>query len=433
MKCVESGIIMNDEPIEVLFKSIDDVDYTPVEYVLPDEQLTEILSDVTQDKTILKVTYSYQGKLYKVTESSITHSKLQADENFFAEFFQKATGKNIIQDNLDESYSSQINPHHTMPGQEILIESPDDDENDSKFGWDNKSILFLLSKYSERLAKFRSPTIKKITLWKEIEKEFHKIGISQVNAQMIDHKFRNLKARYKNIKNNNKKTGRGRQAREWYQQMAEILESDKSVNFDIGISSMDDGAINLSQHRISSAYRLSSTLMSSFQNFYDSHNFTHFSSRIRSLSSSSDAFSDSDAETSADTSSNSHHLDAGDCSCSSNAVSNGEPISSGSAQYLTCSNPSKESKTRKSTHAKNLYSQRNRALQQESSKIDVLRSIENKYDRVLQQEASKIDVLRSIEIAVAHKNELLQRKNELLERRNELLESLIEKKNNTTQ
>ncbi|XP_036144375.1 uncharacterized protein LOC105838393 isoform X3 [Monomorium pharaonis] len=395
MKCVESGIIMNDEPIEVLFKSIDDVDYTPVEYVLPDEQLTEILSDVTQDKTILKVTYSYQGKLYKVTESSITHSKLQADENFFAEFFQKATGKNIIQDNLDESYSSQINPHHTMPGQEILIESPDDDENDSKFGWDNKSILFLLSKYSERLAKFRSPTIKKITLWKEIEKEFHKIGISQVNAQMIDHKFRNLKARYKNIKNNNKKTGRGRQAREWYQQMAEILESDKSVNFDIGISSMDDGAINLSQHRISSAY--------------------------------------SDAETSADTSSNSHHLDAGDCSCSSNAVSNGEPISSGSAQYLTCSNPSKESKTRKSTHAKNLYSQRNRALQQESSKIDVLRSIENKYDRVLQQEASKIDVLRSIEIAVAHKNELLQRKNELLERRNELLESLIEKKNNTTQ
>lgn len=70
---------------------------------------------------------------------------------------------------------------------------------------------------------------------------------------MIDHKFRNLKARYKNIKNNNKKTGRGRQAWEWYQQMAEILENDKSVNFDTGIASMDDGAINLSQRRISSA------------------------------------------------------------------------------------------------------------------------------------------------------------------------------------
>lgn len=118
------------------------------------------------------------------------------------------------------------------------------------------SILFLLSKYSERLVKFRSSTIKRITLWREIEKEFHKIGISQVNAQMIDHKFRNLKVRYKHIKNNNKKTGRGRQAWEWCQRMAEILKNDKSVNFDTGIASMDDGAINLSQRTISSAYRL---------------------------------------------------------------------------------------------------------------------------------------------------------------------------------
>lgn len=223
---------------------------------------------------------------------------------------------------------------------------------------------------------------------------------------MIDHKFRNLKARYKNIKNNNKKTGRGRQEWEWYQQMEEILENDKSVNFDTGIASMDDGAINLSQRGISSAYKLSSTLMSPFQNFHDNYNFKHFSSRIRSLSPSSDTFSGSDVEASADTPSNSHHLDGSDGSSSS--MPNEEPTSSGSAQFLTFSNPSKESKTRKSTNVKNLYSQRNRALQQEERKINVLRSIENKYDRALQQEVSKIDILRNIGTAVAHKNQLLQ-------------------------
>lgn len=193
-------------------------------------------------------------------------------------------------------------------------------------------------------------------LWREIEKEFHKIGISQVNAQIIDHKFRNLKARYKNIKNNNKKTGRGRQAWKWYQQMVEILENDKSVNFDTGIASMDDGAINLSQRRMSSPYRLSPTLISPFQNFHDNYDFTHFSSHIRSLS--SDAFSVSDAEVSADMPSNSRHLDASDCS----SMPNGEPTSPGSAQSLTFSISSEESKTIKFTHAKNLYSQRNRAL-----------------------------------------------------------------------
>lgn len=54
---------------------------TPVEYISPDEQqLTELetLSDVTQDGTMLKVTYYYQDELYEVTESSGTHSKLQA-------------------------------------------------------------------------------------------------------------------------------------------------------------------------------------------------------------------------------------------------------------------------------------------------------------------------------------------------------------------
>lgn len=290
--------------------------------------------------------------------------------------------------------------------------------SDSKFEWDQKSILFLLSKYSERLAKFRNPTIKKITLWREIEKEFDKIGVSQVNAQMIDHKFRNLKTRYKNIKNNNKKTGRGRQSWEWYQQMAEILENDKCVNFDTGIASMDDGAIDLSQRRISSEYRLSPT---HFPNFHDNYDFTHLSPHIRSLSSSSDAFSDSDAENSAATPSNSCHLDADDCS----SMLNEKLISTESAQSLT-SISSKESKSRKSTHAKQLYSQRNKALQLDINKIDILRSIEKKYDIIAITTAHKNELLQQ-------KNQILERRNELLEKRNKLLESLIKFRNNTTQ
>ncbi|XP_024882059.1 uncharacterized protein LOC112461149 isoform X1 [Temnothorax curvispinosus] len=387
------------------------MDYIPVEYVPPDEQqLTELetLTNVTQDGTMLKITYNYQGELYEVTDSSETHSKLQADVNFFAEFFQNITEKNAVQDNVGESdcsqinpdYTmvapgshnpdnavqvnvgesdcSQINPDHTMEAQEDLNEIPNNDENDSKFQWDHKSILFLLSKYSERLAKFRSPTIKKITLWREIKKEFDDIGISQVTAQMIDHKFRNLKTRYKHIKDNNKKTGRGRQSWEYYQQMEDILENDKSVNFDTGIASMDDEPINLSQSRISSANRLSPTLISIIQNCYDNCDFAHFLSHIPSFSSSSDAFSDSDAEViadtppftsrdaevSTDTLSNSRHPDDGDRNCSPN----GESTSPETAQSPTLSTPSKEYKIRKSTHAKQLYSQKTKHCNKRKAK-----------------------------------------------------------------
>lgn len=52
-----------------------------------------------------------------------------AEENFFAEFFQKATGNNIVHDNLDELYCSEINLHHTMPAQKVLNEICNDDEN----------------------------------------------------------------------------------------------------------------------------------------------------------------------------------------------------------------------------------------------------------------------------------------------------------------
>ncbi|XP_024882067.1 uncharacterized protein LOC112461149 isoform X2 [Temnothorax curvispinosus] len=349
------------------------MDYIPVEYVPPDEQqLTELetLTNVTQDGTMLKITYNYQGELYEVTDSSETHSKLQADVNFFAEFFQNITEKNAVQDNVGESdcsqinpdYTmvapgshnpdnavqvnvgesdcSQINPDHTMEAQEDLNEIPNNDENDSKFQWDHKSILFLLSKYSERLAKFRSPTIKKITLWREIKKEFDDIGISQVTAQMIDHKFRNLKTRYKHIKDNNKKTGRGRQSWEYYQQMEDILENDKSVNFDTGIASMDDEPINLSQSRISSANSDAEVIADT----------PPFTSR--------------DAEVSTDTLSNSRHPDDGDRNCSPN----GESTSPETAQSPTLSTPSKEYKIRKSTHAKQLYSQKTKHCNKRKAK-----------------------------------------------------------------
>ncbi|KAM0728895.1 hypothetical protein ACS0PU_004249 [Formica fusca] len=80
-----------------------------------------------------------------------------------------------------------------------------------------------------------------------------------------------------------------------------------------------------------------------------------------------------------------------------------------------------------SLNRKRLYSQRNKAIELESRKIQIFESIEKK------QESKNMiaNQLEKFTTALETKNELAKKKNNILERRNELLYMLLQSKNNT--
>lgn len=251
-----------------------------------------------------------------------------------------------------------------------------------------------------------------------METEMKALGYLNMNVYSIDRKIRNMKSTYKRIKNNKKKTGRGREDWEFYTDIDEIFNTDKSVNFEEGISSMDSGqdstyeAIDFSKRRLSSP---TSTL--SFQYLNDINNCKFFSNYIHSVSSSYDAFLDSDLESSMDEPST---LSNNVLHEHSSSISNDET----SSQDVS----TKDSNEGISLNRKRLYSQRNKAIELESKKIQILESIEKK------QESKNMiaNQLEKFTTALETKNELAKKQNDILERRNELLYMLLQSKNNTS-
>lgn len=237
-------------------------------------------------------------------------------------------------------------------------------QNQKHYGTANQQNF---SKYQELLPKFRNPKIKKSRLWKEMETEMKELGYPKLNAHSIDRKIRNMKSTYKRIKNNKKKTGRGREDWEFYAEMDEIFNADKSVNFEEGISSMESGqnpfheAIDFSKRRFSLP-----NLTLPFQHFNDINNCKFFSNYIDFVSSSydaSDRVSDSDIESSMEGPSNSIMLDE---YSTSNTDSTFHDAST------------RDSNEDISLSRRKLCSQRNKIIELESKKINILQNMEKK-------------------------------------------------------
>ncbi|XP_011858211.1 PREDICTED: uncharacterized protein LOC105555777 isoform X2 [Vollenhovia emeryi] len=307
-----------------------------------------------------RVIYNHNNKEYEVNEPYEIHMKLQTDETYCAQYFANLSTYDATESHVDDT------------------ECIDDSDNDSKALWDRKSTKMMLAKYLERLSKFRNPKFKKSRLWKEMETEMKALGYSKINAHSIDRKMRNMKSTYKRIKNNKKKTGRGREDWVFYNEMDEIFNMDKSVNFEEGISSMESGqdstneALDFSKHSdLESSSERPSTSLS---NVFDEQ-----SSILNDETSTHDA--------------------------STRDSNEGTPL-----------------------NKKKLYNQRNKAIELELRKINILESIEKK-----QESKNMIEKqLERFATALETKNELAKKKIDILEKKNELLYMLLKSKNDTS-
>ncbi|XP_011883860.1 PREDICTED: uncharacterized protein LOC105571003 [Vollenhovia emeryi] len=182
--------------------------------------------------------------------------------------------------------------------------------------------------------------------------------------------------------------------------MDEIFNMNKSVNFEEGISSMESGqdstneAIDFSKHRLSSP-----TL--SFQHFNDINNSTIFLNYVDSASSNYNAFSDSDLESSSERPSTSL----------SNVFDEQSSISNDETSTHDAS--TRDSNEGTPLNKKKLYNQRNKAIELELRKLNILESIEKK-----QESKNMIEKqLERFATVLETKNELAKKKIDILEKR----------------
>lgn len=113
--------------------------------------------------------------------------------------------------------------------QQEIGEMAKENEKPQIFNWDSNSTKLLIVEYKNRLEQFRDPKIKKRQLWLEIAGIF-KAKHYYVTESVLDAKFRNLKHHYKFIKDNKGKSGRGRISWDFFEQMDDLLQNDRSVN-----------------------------------------------------------------------------------------------------------------------------------------------------------------------------------------------------------
>ncbi|XP_066597493.1 uncharacterized protein [Prorops nasuta] len=279
---------------------------------------------------------------------------------------------------------------------EIIINNTDEHKKiDSKIVWDSDKIKFLLKNYHERIEKFRNPKIKNLSLWREIEIEFQKMGYLNITGKALDRKLRNLKCTYKTIKN--KRNGRGPMKWEWYCAMDEIFTSDKSVNFDESISSVDDSLNPLNYRK-----RKFSSILS---NNIDVNHLQFFCNCLDSCS--CDELSYSDVES----------IPEGPSTSRKNL---GIEESSDEASFEEASLSRSESYKRRK-----FYNQRARAINLKEKQIDILKNIEIKYienQNKIEENFNKFIELQNRRIkAMEKRNEILKRNNDLLSKQNEIL------------
>jgi hypothetical protein len=133
----------------------------------------------------------------------------------------------VIKRNEEANISGVLTPPSHQEVQEL--------ENSSEFS--EAATQLLLTLYLSDRSKFRNPTIKKNSLWKELTTKLNQHGYNFTDHS-VERKFRNLKSHFLKIKDNNTKTGRGRKSWQYFDVMEEIFERDRCVNPTSCISSI---------------------------------------------------------------------------------------------------------------------------------------------------------------------------------------------------
>ncbi|KYQ53229.1 hypothetical protein ALC60_07632, partial [Trachymyrmex zeteki] len=124
------------------------------------------------------------------------------------------------------------------------------------FVWTKQNTKLLLRKYFEMKDMFNDPKTKKKSLWNVND---FKLKNYNVTEDILDRKMRNLKQSYRNLKDNNKKTGRGTISWEWYEIMEDIFKEDRTMNINTTLSSIDYSGKRMDVEHINSPIPSTST------------------------------------------------------------------------------------------------------------------------------------------------------------------------------
>ncbi|VEN39662.1 unnamed protein product [Callosobruchus maculatus] len=103
--------------------------------------------------------------------------------------------------------------------------------------WNDQMILLLLEEYRKLRDLFRNPKMKKRTLWQQIVAVFNNYKYN-VNEEILDKKFRNLKQTFMRIRDNQntkKRTGKANVTWKFYNAMCDIFSVDKTSNVEVRI------------------------------------------------------------------------------------------------------------------------------------------------------------------------------------------------------
>ncbi|CAH2101201.1 unnamed protein product [Euphydryas editha] len=215
---------------------------------------------MSDNSSLIVCSYEYCGTVYNIEGDQAFHESLKKDSNYASEILQQLVN-NSDKENIENVEQSNSDLHDDQLTNVIQIDNSTNSENltdqnvdkeilDSE-NWEDSAVKFLLNEYFIRKNRFRDPKIKKKTLWCEIAKEFRKIN-KRVTYNDVSKKFSNLKTFYSKIKKNNAKTttGTGRKSWQWLPQMEDIFHNDLSINFSSNVmtsmSYVNEEPMNLS-------------------------------------------------------------------------------------------------------------------------------------------------------------------------------------------
>ncbi|XP_029342275.1 uncharacterized protein LOC103307616 [Acyrthosiphon pisum] len=132
----------------------------------------------------------------------------------------------------------------------VALKNDSNEKEYLKFVWSRSSIKCLMSTYVEFEKKFDDGKSTKIQIWNDISAELNKFGFS-VTGEMCQRKWRTHTTTYKNIKEKNSKTGRGRDSWEYFDEMESIFSKDPSYT---PLATISCGFKSVERHIDSSLY-----------------------------------------------------------------------------------------------------------------------------------------------------------------------------------
>jgi len=107
-------------------------------------------------------------------------------------------------------------------------ETASDTATNTKTDWTHSMTLLLLELYRNHRTQFRSAKHMR-NVWQKICDKMSEEGYN-LTWQLCEKKFRNMKATFKDIKDNNRQSGRGKRKWPYYEILNELLGSEPAIN-----------------------------------------------------------------------------------------------------------------------------------------------------------------------------------------------------------